>query len=81
MFNTYQKCKKNIQKVNFICIIYMLFALKWWTVNDFTLHPLRITHLYLLVDGLQEFTLMVTYFGMVNLFNELGVFVDKPRLP
>lgn len=38
-------------------------------------------HLYLLVDGLQEFTLMMAYFGMVNLFDQLGVFVDEPRLP
>lgn len=36
---------------------------------------------YPLVDGLQEFTLMVAYSGVVNLFDQLGVFVDEPGFP
>lgn len=32
------------------------------------------------MDGLEEFTLMVAHAGMVNLFDQLGVFVDEPRL-
>lgn len=35
---------------------------------------------FLLVDGLQEFTLMVAYSGMINLLDQLSVFVDEPRL-
>lgn len=35
----------------------------------------------LLVDGLKEFALMVAYFGPVHLLDQLGVFVDEPRLP
>lgn len=33
------------------------------------------------MDGLQEFALMVADSGMVNLLDELGIFVDEPRLP
>lgn len=33
------------------------------------------------MDGLQEFTLMVAYSGTVNFLDQLGVFVDEPRLP
>lgn len=35
----------------------------------------------LLVDGLKEFALVVTYFGPVHLLDQLGVFVDEPSLP
>lgn len=52
-------------------------------MNDFSvcLNALVMTYLHLLVDGLQEFPLMVAYSGMVNLLDQLGVFVDEPRLP
>ena len=40
-----------------------------------------VTHLYLLVDGLQEFALMVANSGTINLLHQLCVFVDEPRLP
>ncbi len=46
-----------------------------------TLHALVMTCLHLLVDGLQEFPLMVAHSGAVDLLDQLGVFVDEPRLP
>ncbi len=42
---------------------------------------LMITCLYVLVDGLQEFTLMVANSGTIDLLDQLRVFVDEPRLP
>lgn len=33
------------------------------------------------MDGLQEFALMVAHSGTVNLLDQLGIFVDEPRLP
>lgn len=47
----------------------------------YILHSLVTTYLDLLVDGLQEFALMVANSGTVNLLDQLGVFVDEPRLP
>lgn len=35
----------------------------------------------LLMDGLEELTLVFPNFGMVNLLHQLGVFVDEPRFP
>lgn len=53
-------------------------------MNNFSvcpLHPHVTTYLHLLVDGLQEFALVVADSGMVNLLHQLGIFVDEPRLP
>lgn len=35
----------------------------------------------LLMDGLEELTLVFPHFGMVYLLNQLGVFVDQPCFP
>lgn len=47
----------------------------------FMLHSLAMTYSYLLVNGLQEFTLMMAYPGTIDLLDQLGVFVDEPGLP
>lgn len=36
---------------------------------------------HLLMDGLEELTLVFPNFGMVDLLHQLGVFVDEPRFP
>lgn len=61
----------------------------WTCAVDSLIHPINSisklfflsSHLDLLVDGLQEFSLMVADSGMVNLLDKLRIFVDEPGLP
>lgn len=41
----------------------------------------QVNVLDLLMNGLEELTLVFPHFGMVNLLHQLGVLVDEPSFP
>lgn len=60
---------------------YICYRCQTIQISGWTNAPGRFRARYLLVNGLEEFPLVLPDFGVVHLPHKFGVFVDEPRLP